>query len=242
LDPSLKSLEYFSFDAQDDEDDEDSHSVEEDDENSDSDDDICTFDDLMREEKENNTGFCYKEISEDEETSRGRESIDSGMGSTSPPSSPVTMKIPQKTECNEYVAIADFHGSKDDGEVDLSEGQRVKVLHKSEEGWWFVEGEGKGWAPSNFLEEVLDTSSENVFQQPDNADLPSAEVREDTERNMVKLSKGEKFEVVDTNESGHFVLVRVLQSMRGSQRRVFWRTINYLIAKLNTDFVYRKED
>jgi hypothetical protein len=57
---------------------------------------------------------------------------------------------------NIYVAKADYQGSKDDGEVDLFKSQQVKVLHKTSGGWWLVQGEEKGWAPSNFLEETYE--------------------------------------------------------------------------------------
>ena len=41
-------------------------------------------------------------------------------------------------------------------EISFNQGERMKVIRKSQNGWWFVViGEEKGWAPSNFLVPVI---------------------------------------------------------------------------------------
>lgn len=51
-----------------------------------------------------------------------------------------------------YVAVATFKNTMGDG-IDLFEGEELTVLEKTENGWWFVAGQGgEGWAPSSYIE------------------------------------------------------------------------------------------
>lgn len=52
-----------------------------------------------------------------------------------------------------YTTICEYSGSTD-GCLSFKEGERVEVLEKSDDGWWFVKsGPREGWAPASFIEE-----------------------------------------------------------------------------------------
>lgn len=55
-------------------------------------------------------------------------------------------------------AVEDYKGDLDSQEIDLQSGEYLRILRKSESGWWFIQNEqGEvGWAPSNYLEEFND--------------------------------------------------------------------------------------
>lgn len=54
---------------------------------------------------------------------------------------------------DDYIAISDYFDN-DKLNISLKEGVPVKVLEKSESGWWYVQSCGaEGWAPSTYLEE-----------------------------------------------------------------------------------------
>ena len=59
-------------------------------------------------------------------------------------------------------AIEDYSGDHQNQEIDLRRGEYLRVLHKSEGGWWCVQNEeGEiGWAPSNYLEVFEDEDIE----------------------------------------------------------------------------------
>ncbi|XP_052248971.1 SH3 and PX domain-containing protein 2A-like isoform X2 [Dreissena polymorpha] len=60
----------------------------------------------------------------------------------------------QPTELREYITVAPFSDPVGDG-ISFEQGQIVKVLEKSENGWWFISIEGtEGWAPATYIEEV----------------------------------------------------------------------------------------
>ena len=51
-----------------------------------------------------------------------------------------------------YTVVCEYGGG--DGQVRLKRGQKVEVLEKNSDGWWYVKaGSEEGWAPSSFLEE-----------------------------------------------------------------------------------------
>ncbi len=53
----------------------------------------------------------------------------------------------------DYVAISDYLDN-DNLNISLKEGAQVKVLEKSDSGWWYVQSSGaEGWAPSTYLSE-----------------------------------------------------------------------------------------
>lgn len=52
---------------------------------------------------------------------------------------------------NIYTAIADFKNTQGDG-INLKKSEVLKVLEKTETGWWLVRGDqGEGWAPSSYI-------------------------------------------------------------------------------------------
>ena len=56
-----------------------------------------------------------------------------------------------------YWATSLIRGAPERGEIKLREGEVVQVTRKEANGWWFVKNNDKaGWAPSNFLQKVLD--------------------------------------------------------------------------------------
>eukprot|EP00051_Salpingoeca_urceolata_P022441 m.365161 g.365161 ORF g.365161 m.365161 type:complete len:738 (+) comp19971_c0_seq14:2102-4315(+) len=51
-----------------------------------------------------------------------------------------------------YITVSDFKAT-DDSTIGFPEGAKVRVVEKSDTGWWFIEYNGKeGWAPEEFLE------------------------------------------------------------------------------------------
>ena len=55
-----------------------------------------------------------------------------------------------------HVTTCSYDGSGD-GCLSFAEGERVEVIERSSDGWWFVKiGGREGWAPSTFMEEIGD--------------------------------------------------------------------------------------
>lgn len=85
-----------------------------------------------------------------------------------------------------YFAKADFHNQSDDLKIlDLREGEKVVVLEKRPNGWWLIENrsESRGWAPSNFLESVpqsaTDEEDENTAKHHQENVLPTYDSNSD---------------------------------------------------------------
>ena len=63
--------------------------------------------------------------------------------------------LPAKRDATgfDYVAVSDYFDN-DNLNISVKEGAQVKVLEKSESGWWYVQSCGaEGWAPSTYLTE-----------------------------------------------------------------------------------------
>ncbi|XP_052771631.1 SH3 and PX domain-containing protein 2A-like isoform X2 [Mya arenaria] len=120
-----------------------------------------------------------KEDRHDSESEKIYESIQSmksrslkRYGSTRPPPrpstrpshdvTPATKPAPRmerlQSVAKEYVTIASFADPVGDG-ISFEAGQNVKVLEKSDNGWWYIDIEGQeGWAPATYIEESGPTS------------------------------------------------------------------------------------
>lgn len=110
----------------------------------------------------------------------------------------------------EYVTIADFSDSVGDG-INFQAGESVRVLEKSDGGWWYIEiGEKEGWAPSAYLQESLvgelprsfDTKDDNVLAETaeDSFDSDSDSETESSRRssNMGDLANALKAKLTKT--------------------------------------------
>eukprot|EP00058_Branchiostoma_floridae_P018304 XP_002603793.1 hypothetical protein BRAFLDRAFT_86624 [Branchiostoma floridae] len=67
---------------------------------------------------------------------------------------PVRPPPPQLEKEVEYVTLADFQATMQDG-ISFQEGEKLKVIEKSPSGWWFVttgEAGTEGWAPASYIE------------------------------------------------------------------------------------------
>lgn len=58
--------------------------------------------------------------------------------------------------------LEDYTADPDNQEIDLHEDEIVRILHKTDSGWWCVQNEqgDVGWAPSTFLEDLEDEDIE----------------------------------------------------------------------------------
>ena len=60
---------------------------------------------------------------------------------------------PALNKQSSYITICEYSGSTD-GCLSFKEGEKVEVLEKSDDGWWFVKaGPTEGWAPASFIEQ-----------------------------------------------------------------------------------------
>ncbi|XP_045188773.2 SH3 and PX domain-containing protein 2A-like isoform X2 [Mercenaria mercenaria] len=70
------------------------------------------------------------------------------------PTTPRPALVHSESFSSEYFTIAAFSDAVGDG-ISFNEGQSVKVLEKSENGWWYIEIDDKeGWAPAAYIERV----------------------------------------------------------------------------------------
>jgi hypothetical protein len=89
------------------------------------------------------------------------------------------MDTTEDSDNEKYVSTGEYLG-QDEDEISFPEGVIVTVLHKYMDGWWYVSyNNGKGYAPSSFLEPAVDTKKADE----EKVDVPFVKVRAASIRN-----------------------------------------------------------
>ncbi|XP_067866144.1 neutrophil cytosol factor 1 [Heterodontus francisci] len=108
-----------------------------------------------------------------------------------------------------YHSIADYQKNSK-YEMSVQTGDRVEVVEKSENGWWFCQMECKrGWLPASFLE-PLESPDESEEQEPNYEGEPYKVISSYTaaQEDEMSLCEGELVDVIHKLLDGWWVIIK----------------------------------